>query len=179
MATVFLIGFPGCGKTTLGEVTANVLNCPFTDLDEFIEQQAGQTVMEIFSSYGEEYFRRLERQALRELASQSGIVACGGGTPCDARNMALMNDRGITVWLTTPTERLISRLCLPEHRSKRPQIATFTDDEIATYVRNTVAKRTPHYAKAKLQFDSTRIETADETQETALELAALLRHYIK
>ena len=179
MATIFLIGFPGCGKTTLGKATAMVLNCPFTDLDEYIEEQTGQTVVELFAKHGEAHFRRLERQALRELARRYGIVACGGGTPCDKRNMELMNTHGITVWLTTSEERIISRLCLPEHRAKRPQIASLTDEEIAAYVHRTINLRTPHYAKAQLQFDSTRIETAEETQETALELAAVLNRYIK
>ena len=178
MATVFLIGFPGCGKTTLGIATAEVLECPFTDLDEYIEEQAGQTVVELFAVHGEAYFRQLERHALRELASRPGIVACGGGTPCDKRNMELMNAHGITVWLTTSEERIISRLCLPEHRAKRPQIASLTDEEIATYVHRTIALRTPHYAKAQLQFVSTHIETAEETKETALQLAAMLNFHI-
>ena len=92
--------------------------------------------------------------------------------------MELMNAHGITVWLTTSEERLIARLCLPEHRAKRPQIASLTDDEIAEYVHDTIAHRAPYYAQAQLQFDATRIETAEETEETAQEFAELLTHHI-
>ena len=88
--------------------------------------------------------------------------------------MDLMNATGTTVWLTTSAERLIARLCLPEHRAKRPQIAALSDEEIAAYVRRTMTLRTPHYAQARLQFDSTDIETAAETTATALRLAEKL-----
>ena len=174
MSTVFLIGFPGCGKTTLGVELARVMNCAFIDLDDYIERLAGQSVVNIFADNGEDYFRRLEKKALRDLSTFDGIVACGGGTPCHDDNMELMNSMGTTVWLTTSEERIISRLCLPEHRAKRPQIATLTDEEIATYVHNAVAQRSPYYAQAQLQFDSTDIETAAETSVTARRLAKVL-----
>ena len=174
MKTVFLIGFPGSGKTTLGEAVAQVMGCQFVDLDKYIEHHARKSITEIYRSQGEQHFRQLEQQALSSLATHNGIVACGGGTPCHPGNMELMNSHGITVWLTTAEERLISRLCLPEHRAKRPAIASLDDSEIAAYVRTTLAERTRFYSMAQLQFDSTRIEDACETAATAIELAQLL-----
>ena len=72
MATVFLIGYMGCGKTTLGEPLARVLGWRFVDLDTYIEQQCGMTAKEVFQHYGEAHFRELERSALREVDEQRG-----------------------------------------------------------------------------------------------------------
>lgn len=174
MKTVFLMGFPGCGKTTLGVATADILGCPFTDLDEYIELSYHKTISEIFSERGEEAFRAIEHRALLDVLRRGGIVSCGGGTPCHGNNIELMNKAGVTVWLTTSEERLISRLCLPEHRAKRPQISSLTDDEIAAYAHTMLAQRMPWYAQAQLRFDSTMIETADETTVTARRLADVL-----
>ncbi len=92
MKTVFLVGYMCCGKTTLGSAVAAELGVPFVDLDEWVERRAGCSVREIFATQGETAFRRMERAALREVASGDGrgaIVACGGGTPCQRGNMAL------------------------------------------------------------------------------------------
>lgn len=176
---VYLIGFPGCGKTTLGLELARLAGLPFVDLDLLIERQQGRPIVELMPLIGEARFRQLEREALHRVAKDGNraIVACGGGTPCQPGNMELMNATGATVWLTTTAERIIARLCLPEHRAKRPQIAALSDDEIAAYVHRTLAMRTPHYAKAQRRFDATRIETAAETTATA-HLLALNLHLL-
>ena len=178
MKTVFLVGYMCCGKTTLGSAIAAELGVPFVDLDEWVERRAGCSVREIFATQGETAFRRMERAALREVASGDGrgaIVACGGGTPCQRGNMALMNKIGITVWLTTSAERLAARLCLPEHKTKRPLIAALPDEAILAHVVEGLAQREPYYAQAQLRFDSTLIETARETEDTTRRLAAILR----
>jgi shikimate kinase len=97
----------------------------FIDLDEFIERRCGMSVVEIFDTFGEQHFRELEHQALSDVAAVSDvIVSCGGGTPCYADNMALMNQAGTTVWLTTSPERITARLLLPEQKRKRPRSTT-------------------------------------------------------
>ena len=174
MRAAFLIGFPGCGKTTLGAATARVLGCTFTDLDEYIEQSSGRSIARLYSDAGEDGFRLIEQQALRAVARRGGIVSCGGGTPCYGANMELMNAVGITVWLTVSEECLTARLCLPEHRSIRPQIASLDDAGIAAYVHTMLSQRTPWYAQAQMRFDSTMIETAADTEVTAQHLARVL-----
>lgn len=175
MRPVFLIGYMGCGKTTLGEALARQLHCRFLDLDEFIEERQGVTVVEIFDEMGENRFRELETEALREVAVMTDvIVACGGGTPCQGDNMALMNQAGTTVWLTTSPERITARLLLPEEKSKRPKIHTLPPDEILPLVQRELAEREVYYSRTQLQFDSTDIETAPATARTARRLAALL-----
>ena len=92
MPTIFLIGYMGCGKTTLGSVLAAVMNVPFVDLDDYIEERYEARITTIFKEIGEAGFRQLEKQALHEVARLGGIVACGGGTPCIEGNMELMNE---------------------------------------------------------------------------------------
>lgn len=174
--TIFLIGYMGCGKSTLGAALAAVMNVPFIDLDDYIEEKCETKITEIFRKVGEAGFRQLEQQALREVAAMPCIVACGGGTPCFAGNMQLMNEAGVTIWLTTSVERIAARLCLPEQKAKRPLIAHKSNEEILAFVGTQLAARQPFYSQAQLQFDSTQIETAADTLHTATQLAAILQN---
>lgn len=176
MKPVFLIGYMGCGKTTLGEALARCMKLRYVDLDEYIEGQQGMTVVEIFDKMGENRFRELEVEALSEVAAMTDIiVGCGGGTPCHGDNMVLMNRAGTTVWLTTSPERITARLLLPEQKCKRPKINTLPPEQVLPLVCQELQARTPYYSLAHLQFDSTDIETGPATARTALRLAALLR----
>lgn len=180
MKPVFLIGYMGCGKTTLGEVLAQQMGVPFIDLDEYIERQQGMTIVEIFAREGEERFRQLETAALGEVAAMDGvIIACGGGTPCHGNNMTLMNEMGITVWLTTSPERITARLLLPEQRVKRPKFNDLPDEAFLPLVQRELERRSPYYNQASLQFDSTDIETAPATVRTARRLATLLEPLLR
>lgn len=176
MKPVFLIGYMGCGKTTVGEALAQELNVPYIDLDQLIEDSCGMSVVNIFQQMGENRFRQMESSSLRQVASMSDvIVGCGGGTPCHGGNMALMNDAGITVWLTTSPERITARLLLPEQKCKRPKFKDLPDEAVLPLVQTELEKRTPYYSQAQLQFDSTDIETAETTVRTARRLARVLR----
>ena len=176
MKPVFLIGYMGCGKTTLGEVLARQMGLRFIDLDEFIEARQGMTIVKIFDEMGENRFRELEVEALEEVAAIFDvIVSCGGGTPCHGDNMAIMNAAGITVWLTTSPERITARLLLPEQKRKRPKINTLPPDEVLPLVERELRDRALFYSQSRLQFDSTDIETAEATERTARRLAAVLK----
>lgn len=166
----------GCGKTTLGEPLAHVLGWRFVDLDLYIEEKVGMTAKEIFMACGEAHFRKLEREALEEVAASADntIVACGGGTPLQEGNMELMNSLGITVWLRTSVERITSRLVLPDQRSKRPLLNDMSDSEIMASVSRGLEARTPFYEQAQLQFDSTRLESEEQISDSARQLAQLL-----
>lgn len=176
MKPVFLIGYMGCGKTTLGEPLAQELGWRFVDLDQYIEAKEGMTAKEIFMTQGEPHFRKLEREALKEVAAAGSdtVVACGGGTPLQEGNMELMNSLGITVWLRTSVERITSRLVLPEQRCKRPLLSGMSDDEIRASVAQGLDVRTPFYEQAQLQFDSTRLESEEQISDSARQLAQLL-----
>jgi shikimate kinase len=100
--TIFLCGFMGCGKSTIGQKLAKKLNVPFTDMDEYIEQQAGKTIPEIFAQEGEEHFRDLETQAVRDLSEREGVIACGGGAMLRDINAKIAAEHGIVLFLDVP-----------------------------------------------------------------------------
>jgi shikimate kinase len=102
---IFLVGFMGAGKTTVGKYLAERLGVSFIDLDDLIEAKAGKPVRDIFSTTGETAFRELERQAVESLATiTSTVVALGGGAYVMEANRAKLRELGITVWLDCSAE---------------------------------------------------------------------------
>lgn len=145
---IYLIGFPGSGKTTVGRKLASRLNYSFTDLDELIALSTGLTIAELFA-HGENRFREAEAQALRETESMTDLViATGGGTPCFHNNMLLMKNAGLTVYLRMSAGALFYRLI--RSKSSRPLIAGKTDVELMEYIVETLRAREKFYDQAKL-----------------------------
>lgn len=117
---VYLTGFMGTGKSTVGKALAEVLDCPFLDLDSEIERQEGETIAEIFHTDGEDRFRRLESAALRGLDdSVATVVATGGGILSVPGNRDWMAAHGITVWLDASFKTILDRL-KSEEIGRRP-----------------------------------------------------------
>lgn len=77
--TIFLCGFMGCGKTTVGEILAKKLGLPLIDTDAYIVEQEGKSIPDIFAQDGEPYFRKKEAEAIRTLCTQNAVISCGGG----------------------------------------------------------------------------------------------------
>ena len=170
MKPIFLIGYMGCGKSTLGRALQNATGLEFIDLDHYIENRFHATVSEIFTQRGEDGFRRAEAAMLDEVSQFSDVViACGGGTPCFFNNMELMNERGLTVWLTTPIERLFERL--QRNRAKRPIIANKSDEELMAFITDALEQRRPFYARAHEQFCATLLEDKSQISITARQFA--------
>ena len=108
---IYLTGFMGSGKTSVGRVLARRLGWRFVDLDESIERRAGMSVAEIFKDSGEAEFRRLESAELAAIPETvATVIATGGGTMIDPTNQRLMAERGQSVWLNAPLELIIDRL---------------------------------------------------------------------
>lgn len=168
MKPIFLIGYMGTGKTTLGKVVARKLGCGFIDLDLYIENRYRKSVSDLFALYGADGFRQREKTVLEEVCEfEDVVIACGGGTPCFFDNMSLMNSKGLTVWLTMPVERIYARLSLPGAKTRRPAIAGKSGDELRTFIQKNIEERKKFYGKAVMVFDSTDIETVEETYATA------------
>ncbi|MDE6825085.1 MAG: shikimate kinase [Duncaniella sp.] len=164
MKAIYLIGYMGSGKSTLGKALAQRCEIEFIDLDDYIEARAGKKIREIFADDGEAAFRDLERRMLLEVSGKDCVlVACGGGTPCFGDNMELMNSHGTTILLQTSHERLFERLKRGRH--KRPLIASLTDEELDVFISEQLAKRMPHYSKSAEVFDSTLLEDENQIEE--------------
>ena len=111
MRRVFLIGYMGAGKTTVGRLLARRAGLTFIDLDHYIESRFHKAVPAIFAEKGEAAFRDMERRMLHEVAEfEDVLVSTGGGAPCFFDNMAFMNTHGTTVYLKVSVEELANRL---------------------------------------------------------------------
>ncbi len=149
---IFLIGFMGCGKSSMGRRLAEMLNYDFCDMDKSIEELAGATIAEIFAAQGEDGFRKLERRVLEGITPSGDVViATGGGAPCFGDNLQLMKERGITVYLKLAPEHLLRRL--QRGRARRPKIAGLGDEELISYINTTLTEREKFYAAADVVID--------------------------
>ena len=153
MQRIFLIGFMGAGKTSIGKELSAKMKCSFVDLDLFIERRYHQTVRQIFEEKGEDVFREIEYKALREVAEfEDVVISTGGGTPCFHLNMKFMNAQGTTVYLKVSNEELVRRINL--NKNTRPLLKDFADDALSRFVEETMAKRTLFYEQAKIIFST-------------------------
>lgn len=126
---IYLCGFMGCGKSTVGKILAEKLKINFTDADNEIVSLSGMTIPEIFEKQGEEGFRNTETQVFKALSEKSGfVVACGGGAVLKRENCEIMKKSGKIVFLKVPEENLIKRL--RNDKNPRPVIKNKTDEEI-------------------------------------------------
>jgi shikimate kinase len=139
MANLYLIGFMGAGKTTIGQAAAHRLARPFIDLDEWIARDAGTDIPAIFSREGEQDFRLRERRALEAVADCRAVVATGGGILTYEGNHALMEQSGIIVCLNRPIEMILGELDV----SGRPMAAGGKEKIAALFER-----RRPLYQRA-------------------------------
>ncbi len=151
---VFLIGFMGCGKSTFGKKLAKQLNWDFVDLDDYIEEQEGTSIPEIFASKGEAHFRSLESKAVDSASKwKKTIISTGGGTPCFNNNITAINNIGLSVYIELSPEVLKSRL--EGEKSKRPLIADLSDGELLGFIENKLNERSGYYTKSKIVFEYT------------------------
>ncbi len=150
---IFLIGYMGCGKSTIGRMLAQRLGFGFLDMDSEVERISGMTVGELFSARGEDEFRRLEREVLARVAGRDGnlVVATGGGVPCFFDNMEVMNRSGLTVYFKMSPEKLASRL--ERGKRKRPLLRDKSAEELTGFIRENLGRREARYAEAKLVID--------------------------
>lgn len=150
---VFLIGYMGSGKTSIGKKLAARLNYGFIDTDREIEQSYGGTVRELFEKEGEAFFRRRERELLEKLGEREGdfIVSTGGGMPCAPGNIELMNGAGLTIYLKMGPEKLASRL--KGGRDKRPMLRGLADEELVSFIARNLELRGPFYGRAAMVLE--------------------------
>lgn len=127
MKTIYLCGFMGCGKSTIGKIISKKVGLEFYDLDTYIENKCGMKIPEIFEKFGEEHFRRLETDAIKEFQSKSGIVATGGGAMLSKENSESANKNGLVIFIDTDFEICYDRI---KDDSNRPIAFNSTKDEL-------------------------------------------------
>lgn len=162
---IFLIGFMGCGKSYTGARLATLLESPFADLDDQIVQNAGMSIAMIFEKHGEDYFRELESNVLRQTTHfHPSVISCGGGAPCFFDNMAWMNANGITVYLKTPPQLLAFRL--RNETQGRPLLRKYSESQLLDFIELRLEEREPFYSQAHIIYHQTQLD-----QDVANDLA--------
>jgi len=146
---IFLIGLPGCGKTTLGRQLAQKLDLPFIDLDSEIEKSERMRVKEIFKHRGENMFRKTESQLLKKISeeNQQFIMATGGGTPVFFDNMEFMNRLGKTIFLDVPAREIADRI-IKSNKQDRPLLVKLAPDELKDQIEFLRSQRIRFYNQA-------------------------------
>lgn len=166
MRRVFLIGYMGAGKTTVGRLLAKRAGLTFIDLDHYIEGRYHKAVPAIFAERGEEAFRDMERRMLHEVAEfEDVLVSTGGGAPCFFDNMAFMNTHGTTVYLKVSVEELANRL--ETCKQSRPVLRNRSGEELRAFIRENLEKRSPFYDQATVIFDAEKMLTERDAREIA------------
>lgn len=173
-STIYLIGFMGSGKSTVGRALADALGYDFIDTDTFIETRFRQRIVDMFASVGEATFRKRERMALEELLGmERTVIATGGGLPCWGDAMELLLQTGMTIYFRSSPEALAARLELCKRT--RPTIRDKSGAELLDFVRATLAQRAGIYGRAELIRDIDHITTREQEVAFAQQLAGELR----
>lgn len=173
MTRIFLLGYMGAGKTTLGKAFARKTGRSFIDLVWYIEERFHKTIGELFTERGECGFRELEAAMLREVgAFEDVIISTGGGTPCFFDNMEYMNRQGVSVFLSVSPEVLFKRLSAATH--SRPILQGKTSDELYCFIVEKVGERMSYYSRAHYTFNADNLENRWQIEEAVLRLEELL-----
>lgn len=156
MGNIYLVGFMGTGKTTVGKELARRKKWRFVDLDELIELRERRTISEIFAKEGEPYFRRKEKEVLKEVAKEKKfVVACGGGIVIDKDNIKLMKETGIMVCLSATPEVILKRTSGYTHRP------LLNVPEPKKQIELLLKLRAPYYAQADKIIDTSKLSVKD------------------
>ena len=150
---LYLIGYMGCGKSTIGRKIARFAHLRFVDTDSMVEQREQASVADVMTFQGEEYFRSVERNVLDSTAEEDNIiVSTGGGLPIFGDNMQKISELGLSIYLRRTPKNIMSRLS-PYGRQKRPKFRGLNDEELLAFMTTHMAEREPIYSKADVVID--------------------------
>lgn len=160
---IFLIGYMGSGKSTLGKGLAKALSISWIDLDTEIESRYKISISDFFSKYGEIAFRDVEHKVLKDIVKiQDIVVSTGGGVPCFHNNMDLMNKSGFTIYLKATPEIILSRI--GPFAWKRPLFQKMDGEDILEKITDHLNSREIYYKQAQLTIDATQPDIQELTK---------------
>ncbi len=151
---IFLMGFMGSGKSTVGKQLAASLGYAFLDTDSEIENRVSKSIAEIFSQDGESTFRKLEGEILKDYASKNEmVISTGGGMPCSSDHISLINKTGKSCYLYVRNEELSSRLW-NSNKADRPLITQMKSAyELSNWIKDKLNQREAYYFNSHLLVD--------------------------
>lgn len=164
--TVFLCGFMGCGKTTVGKLAAKKLGCGFCDTDELIVEDQKMSIPEIFAEKGEPYFRKVEAEIVKSVCGKTTVAACGGGAMLNPDTAKAASEAGVVIFLDVDFETCYERIC---GDTNRPIAAASSKEELRERFN---ARRGVYIEHSDIQIDcsGSPIETAEKIVEAVKKL---------
>ncbi len=127
MKAIYLCGFMGCGKSTVGKVLAKKIGYGFIDMDDYIVEREKMSIPQIFAEKGEKYFRDTETAVIGELAQKGAVIACGGGAMLKKENADIAAENGIVVYIDIPFEACYERI---SGDGNRPLVVNNTKEQL-------------------------------------------------
>lgn len=158
---IFLVGFMGSGKTTIGKLMAKQLGYNFLDTDAYIVKKKGKSIPEIFDEIGERGFRKLENEVLNELSEldENHVIATGGGMPCHQYRMNKIQKLGTIVYLEIDVKSIVQRVT--QGKNTRPILSGLAPFEMEEKISALMKKREPYYKKAQHTVSSLHAKKLD------------------
>ena len=149
MKNIYIAGFMGTGKSTVGKIIAKKLNKKFVEMDELIEERESEKINNIFAKKGETYFRTLENKLFREISFETGlVVSCGGGLVCNGENLDLAKKTGTVISL------MASPLSIYERTKNNKDRPLLNGDKPLDKIKELLDKRLCFYNKAHYLIDT-------------------------
>lgn len=158
---VYLLGFMGCGKSTVGKQIAKELGWEFIETDKLISKTSNLSIKEIFKTLGENTFRNFESNILENIAKQNEssnmIISTGGGLPCNDNNISIIKESGISIYIKLSEEILTERL--KKGKDKRPVISNTPDEQLDIQIKQLMKERSKYYEESDEIIICDRIST--------------------
>jgi shikimate kinase len=168
---IYLTGFMGSGKSTIGPILANTLGWDYYDLDKVIEEKEGKKVREIFEKEGEKYFRDVERKTFKELSqNQNLIISLGGGTLGNKQNLDWLKNNGKLIYLKISPDAAYERL---KNKRDRPMltpngVTNMSKDKFMLLIKNLLSQREKFYEQSDIIIDTDNISIGKTVDKIAM-----------
>ncbi len=175
---IFLTGFMGSGKSTVGPILANTLGYEFLDVDTLIEQRSDKPIVQLFETVGEQGFRSIESEALRTVTGLDGyVVSLGGGTIANEENFQLIRQSGVIVYLHLPSQEILRRV---KTKHDRPMLkdrhgSPLQPNELATRIEQLLRRREQFYERADIIISTDKQKIGTTVDEIVRRLRTILQ----